>query len=156
MNEKRESFGDAWRAMEARFDEERRARRHASALHSQAQQFRRSQSNPDKASRYLGVTRSRDKWVASIRRKDEKVGCSLGSYALERDAAIAYDIMALALFGGDVQTNFKIETYGNLWRAEWMRLIVGGFASQSQYDRREARAALRMLVSKIKPRSLGL
>lgn len=138
--------------MEEQFDADRRASRHDSALHSQAQQFRRSQDNPDKASRYLGVTRTRDKWTATIRRKDEKVACSLGSYPIERDAAIAYDIMALALFGEKVQTNFDLASYGRVWRADWMRLLISGFASQSQRDRKEARDALRVLAGKLKSR----
>jgi hypothetical protein len=152
MNGKRESLVNAWREMEERFDQERRARRHASALHSQAKQFRRALDNPDKASRYLGVTRSGQKWVASIRRKDERVACSLGSYQDERDAAIAYDVMALALFGSDVQTNFSVASYGRVWRADWMKLLVGGFASQYQHDRKDAREALRVLVGKLRPR----
>ena len=54
--------------------------------------------------KYKGVSRSRRRWRAEIAKGGKRV--SLGSYATEREAAVAYDAAARQLHGGYAWLNF--------------------------------------------------
>lgn len=56
-------------------------------------------------SKYVGVCISRNKYVAQIRFNNKQN--YLGTYNIEEDAAQAYDIAALKLFGKDAKLNFS-------------------------------------------------
>lgn len=60
--------------------------------------------NSNCSSQYTGVYKNnRNKWISEIRKDNKKY--SLGSYDNEKDAAIAYNIKAIELFGNDATLN---------------------------------------------------
>jgi hypothetical protein len=127
------------------FDARAKQGREASALHSQCQRYLYWKNHPDKAAPYLGVRSGGRKWVAYIINKERSVSCSLGSYASQLEAAVAYDLMALELFGPTVMTNFDRANYKPM-PSHFMPLIAQAFSSASRRDRKEGREVLRHLV----------
>jgi hypothetical protein len=84
--------------------------------------------------------------VAYISNQEQRVSCSLGSYGTQLEAAVAYDLMALELFGPTVMTNFERATYRPM-PPHFMQLTAKAFESTSRRDRKEGREVLRHLVS---------
>ena len=73
------------------------------------------------------------------------MSCSLGSYDTQLEAAVAYDLMATALFGAAVMTNLDPSTYKPV-PPQVMTIIAQAFASNFRGARKEGREALRRLV----------
>ncbi len=73
-------------------------------LATRSQNLCNRRSKEGSASRYLGVGRNRDKWVARIRKGGKQR--TLGYFSDEADAARAYDTAARELHGEFARPNF--------------------------------------------------
>ena len=104
-----------------------------------------------KSSRYMGVSNSREKWRAII--KSEGVKISLGTFASEEEAALAYDNAARTYFGNFASLNFPNENKtvtrvnriegktsmfkgvrkrGNKWIANFSGKYLGSFSVETE------------------------
>lgn len=62
-----------------------------------------------KLSRFRGVSRSKNKWIAQIGFNNKNI--SLGIFKTEQQAAKAYDLKAIVLFGEFANLNFERQNY---------------------------------------------
>ena len=81
-------------------------------------------------SNYIGVSKNRKKWKTQIRQAGKRP--SFGNYALETDAALAYDEAVKLMRGFNVETNFAdLEEYEKAKKDELEKTGLGNDASMS-------------------------
>lgn len=146
----------SWAEVQQEADAREREEVRLAALHSHILRHRHHAGRSDKASRLAGVMRGTGgQWRAAIRHLPSGIKDSnghLGTFPTEAQAAMAFDLMALACYGTDATTNHPPARYDRVLTETTKRILISAFAADDRTGRKQAREALAFLVRQVDQR----